>query len=32
MFVSVYFCQNIPKGKLINTQQGKRADPLNGNY
>ena len=30
MFVSVYFCQNIPKGKLINTKQGKRADALNG--
>ena len=31
MFVSgVYFCQNIPKGKLVNTKQGKRVDALNG--
>ena len=30
MFVSIYFCQNIPKGKLVNTKQGKRVDALNG--
>lgn len=30
MFVSVYFCQNIPMGKLVYTKQGKRVDALNG--